>query len=244
MSDQNFHEIQLSGKQLVFLFMCAVVLTVVVFLFGVSVGREVRSPSAQTASLAAPTDTTVPAEAPPPTQPAPNELSYAQALQGGREGGDPSKVTPPAPASEEPPPSAPVRKADKSVAAPPKKVDTPAPPTPVAALPAAAPATVAAPPPATIAAAPPKTTPAKKPVPALNGFFDQVAAFSTNDIADKEVAKLRDKGYPAFVFTDPANSLGTRFKVRVGPFAARREADQNLKSLTKEGYSKPFLVKG
>src|SRR6185503_11635783 len=103
MSDQSFHEIQLSGKQLVFLFMCAVVLTVVVFLFGVSVGREVRSPAGQTATVAAPTDTVVPAETPPPpTQTAPNELSYAQALQG-REGGDPSKVVPPAPASEEPP---------------------------------------------------------------------------------------------------------------------------------------------
>jgi hypothetical protein len=86
MSDQSFHEIHLGGKQLVFLFMCAVLLTVVVFLFGVSVGRDVRSPAAQTASAPTPTDTVVPAETPPPTQTAPNELSYAQALQG-REGG-------------------------------------------------------------------------------------------------------------------------------------------------------------
>src|ERR1051325_1046556 len=111
MSDQSFHEIQLSGKQLVFLFMCAVILTVVVFLFGVSVGREVRSSTVQTASTPAsgPSETTVPPEAPPPTQTAPNELSYAQALQG-RDGEDPSKVTPPAPASEEPPAAAPPAK--------------------------------------------------------------------------------------------------------------------------------------
>ena len=42
MTDQGFREIQLSGKQLVFLFMASVVLAVVVFLLGVSVGRGVR----------------------------------------------------------------------------------------------------------------------------------------------------------------------------------------------------------
>ena len=230
MSDQSFHEIQLSGKQLVFLFMCAVVLTVVVFLFGVSVGREVRSPSTQMASLAAPTDTVVPAEAPPPTQTAPNELSYAQALQG-REGEDPSKITPPAPASEEPPAAAPPQKSEKSAPVPTKKPDTP---------PASAPADA---PPAPTPKAPPAHDTARKPVPALGGFFVQVEAFSANEIADKEVAKLRGKGYPAFVFSESANTPGTRFKVRVGPYSARLEADQMLKNLAKEGY-KPFLVKG
>ena len=50
MSDHGFHEIQLSGKQLVFLFMAAVVVAWCVFLLGVSVGRGVRSATAQTAS--------------------------------------------------------------------------------------------------------------------------------------------------------------------------------------------------
>jgi len=60
MNDQSFHEIQLSGKQLVFLFMSAVVLAVVIFLLGVSVGRGVRGSvaSASTADVGAPTDTT------------------------------------------------------------------------------------------------------------------------------------------------------------------------------------------
>ena len=56
-------------------------------------------------------------------------------------------------------------------------------------------------------------------------------------------SKLRGKGYPAFVFTEPENTPGTRFKVRIGPYSARLEADQMLKSLTKEGY-RPFLIKG
>ncbi len=41
MSDDGFHEIQLNGKQLVFLFMAATVVSVVIFLCGVMVGRGV-----------------------------------------------------------------------------------------------------------------------------------------------------------------------------------------------------------
>ena len=41
MSDSGFREIQLSGKQVVFLFMAGVVVAVGVFLLGVSVGRGV-----------------------------------------------------------------------------------------------------------------------------------------------------------------------------------------------------------
>ena len=41
MSDEGFHEIQLNGKQLVFLFMAATVVAVVIFLCGVMVGRGV-----------------------------------------------------------------------------------------------------------------------------------------------------------------------------------------------------------
>ena len=42
MTDQQFHEIQLSGKQLVFVFISVVGVAVVIFLLGVSVGRGVR----------------------------------------------------------------------------------------------------------------------------------------------------------------------------------------------------------
>ena len=41
--EEGFHEIQLSGKQLVFLFMAATVISVVIFLCGVLVGRGVRA---------------------------------------------------------------------------------------------------------------------------------------------------------------------------------------------------------
>ena len=42
MTDEAFRELQLNGKQLVFLFMAATVVTVVIFLCGVMVGRGVR----------------------------------------------------------------------------------------------------------------------------------------------------------------------------------------------------------
>ena len=41
--NDGFHEIQLNGKQLVFLFMAATVVSVVIFLCGVLVGRGVRA---------------------------------------------------------------------------------------------------------------------------------------------------------------------------------------------------------
>src|SRR5436305_6663184 len=52
MSDDGFHEIQLNGKQLVFLFMAATVVSVVIFLCGVMVGRGVRGDRPDTASSA------------------------------------------------------------------------------------------------------------------------------------------------------------------------------------------------
>ncbi len=52
--DDGFHEIQLSGKQLVFLFMATTVVSLVIFLCGVLIGRGVqtaRGTSAEAAEL-------------------------------------------------------------------------------------------------------------------------------------------------------------------------------------------------
>src|SRR5438552_11280759 len=72
--DDAFREIQLNGKQLVFLFMVATVVSVVIFLCGVFVGRGVRAERAPLAADAAngnpvTTPDVVPAEAPAPTPP-------------------------------------------------------------------------------------------------------------------------------------------------------------------------------
>src|SRR5207237_372724 len=70
--DDGFHEIQLNGKQLVFLFMAATVVSVVIFLCGVLVGRGVRAergPAADAAALTAAAET--PSQQPGPAAPVP-----------------------------------------------------------------------------------------------------------------------------------------------------------------------------
>src|SRR6185295_6498299 len=88
-TEDGFHEIQLNGKQLVFLFMAATVVSVVIFLCGVLVGRGVRTERtvAQAAALS---------EAPPDILPStpPSEPSAIQA------GADPRMAPPPAPVDE------------------------------------------------------------------------------------------------------------------------------------------------
>jgi cell division septation protein DedD len=96
LGDEGFHEIQLSGKQLVFLFMTGATLAVLIFLCGVQVGRNVKSdgvaaadasdtvasaepPAASTPTAAAPSSG--PPAAEPPAPPQDDELSYAKRLQ-------------------------------------------------------------------------------------------------------------------------------------------------------------------
>jgi cell division protein FtsN len=69
-SEEGFHEIHLTGKQLVFLFMATTVVSVIIFLCGVLVGRGVPVQTAQdplvgtTATAAA--DPSTSSQAPPP----------------------------------------------------------------------------------------------------------------------------------------------------------------------------------
>ena len=61
MADEGLHDIPLKGKQLVFLFMSATVVAVVVFLCGVMVGRGVgpQRPDPMAATGDGPADPTV-----------------------------------------------------------------------------------------------------------------------------------------------------------------------------------------
>src|SRR4249920_2184739 len=94
--DDGFHEIQLNGKQLVFLFMAVTVVSVVIFLCGVLVGRNVRERTVAAADEAArgalvaeatpqpsapvapPAGSDPTAAAPPPTA---DDLSYFDRLE-------------------------------------------------------------------------------------------------------------------------------------------------------------------
>jgi cell division septation protein DedD len=77
MSDEGFHEIQLNGKQLVFLFMAATVVSVVIFLCGVMVGRGVVRAQEGGALAAASVD--VPSDPTFVAQPAPAAGSSSDA---------------------------------------------------------------------------------------------------------------------------------------------------------------------
>ncbi len=115
-AEDGFHEIQLSGKQIVFLFMVLTVASAVIFLCGVLVGRGVRlerGAAVDTPPVAASTNAPQPAaepapsaEPPAPATETPDELSYHKRLQGDSAPADTVKPeTPAAPAT--PPPAAP-----------------------------------------------------------------------------------------------------------------------------------------
>lgn len=220
--DDAFREIQLSGKQLVFLFMAVVVIAVVIFLTGVQVGRGVRAErgglpeGAQAAAAASgsevpppPASATAGSSASPVT--AGEKLSYAERLGGATPPADPLKgsPTPPAPKSED---TTPTPKAEAPVSAEPARLAPPA-PAPVAAA-----------------------------EPAGSGYAIQVAALRERDEADTIVKRLAGKGYPAYVLA-PVKGAPAVYRVRVGKFKERREADTVAARLQKEEQFKPWVVR-
>lgn len=223
MKDEGLREVQLNGKQLVFAFMVATVIAVVVFLLGVLVGRGLR-PTAQVdlttsaadsssdPTLAAPSSSASPAssgDAPVSTR---ESLDYAERLESPTP--LPDDVGEPAPSPTAKPPAA-------------------SKPVPV---PAAAPAPSAPAPPA-----------AAKPDPSLaepsgSGFVVQVMAVNTRAEADAVARRLAAKGYPAFV-TTTGTGAQTNYRVRVGKFTTQREADAVSQRLQKEEQFKPWVTR-
>src|SRR5437868_12399488 len=112
-ADEGFHEIQLNGKQLVFLFMLTAIVLVATFLMGVGVGRGVKADRAVEGGDVIAAATPLPAAATPsqpvaaggppaaePPAPAPepdDELSYAKRLQGDQSAAPAEKLKTPAP---------------------------------------------------------------------------------------------------------------------------------------------------
>lgn len=239
MADEGFHEIQLGKKQLVFLFMAAAVFSVVVFLIGVWVGRDVKRPqeelTAETAgeitpdlgTTPAPAGQSAPAPTPqPPTQIASNELDYTARLQTGN-----AKPDEPQKAAEPPTPAAESGDVPKAIETKPAKPDA----TKSDATKTAPAKPDAAKPDATKGAD--KTAAAKDAKP---GTFNlQVGAFGTKKPADTLVAKLKKKGYEAYIATSASGP--TKFKVRVGPYASRAEADAAAEKLKKEEGLSPLV---
>lgn len=227
--EDSFREIQLSGKALVFVFMAGIVILVAVFLMGLQVGRGVLAARGPAGAE------TVAAEADPPPPPAAatsgsstspatagEKLSYAERLG--------SQL----PATEQ-------LKADAA----PAPADTPPTPrgesAPAASEPAAPVAKAAAAPPAA-KTAPPAAPAAVSTEPAGAGFAIQVAALREREEADVIVKRLASKGYPAYVVS-PARGAATIFRVRVGKYKDRAEADTVAAKLQKEEQFKPWIVR-
>ena len=221
--DDGFHEIQLNGKQLVFLFMAATVVSVVIFLCGVLVGRGVRverSADADAAGLSAAAEptpqapvqgaATTPAGSDPTAAAAPptvDDLSYFERLEATNPSPEQLKA-----AGQDAPPAPP---AAASAAAPP---------------PAAAPAgTPARPAPAAVA-------------PATGGYAVQVAALNVRRDADEIAKRLTSKGYAAYVL-GPASGAPQIYRVRIGKFGSRREAETMATKLEKEEMFKPWVTR-
>jgi cell division septation protein DedD len=233
--DDAFREIQLSGKQLVFLFMAVTVVSVVIFLCGVLVGRGVRAerglPDAGTE-----TSTVSPAIVEPPLSPASaaagpatsnalvtagEKLTYAERLSATDPAAEQLRTAAvPPPVAE----SAPVANAKNPASSAPARPKTPE-----------------APPPAREAKAAARPT-ASLAEPPGAGFAIQVAALRERAEADTIVARLTGKGYPAYVVA-PAQGAPTVFRVRVGKFKERREADSVAARLQKEEQFKPWVVR-
>jgi cell division septation protein DedD len=239
MADEAFRQIQLKGKQLVFLFMAATVVAVVVFLCGVMVGRGVQgsvvgaveqasfypgaAESTATPSRAASTDRNVPIGAQETlTYPSlledsePLAGSLAPAAEPATTVSEPVVLTPPEPAIA----SSPVVAGTAAPAAAPQPAPRPAPTAP--------------PPPAAASTVDSGATFSE---PTGSGFVVQVAAVRQIAQANAMASGLSAKGYPAFV-----TASGPNFRVRVGKYTDRREAEAVAGRLEQEERFKPWIT--
>jgi len=73
------------------------------------------------------------------------------------------------------------------------------------------------------------------------GFTVQIAASRTKQDAEALVKILEGRGYPVFLVTpEYAHASDNLFRVQVGPFTSREDAEKVRAKLTQEGF-KPFI---
>jgi DedD protein len=245
MSDEGFHEIQLGGKQLVFLFMAAAVVGVVVFLSGVMVGRGVRGET--TAATQQGLSARVADLAPASAEPAPPAASGAsQPVQPAGEQGTAQAAAPPA--TPPPPVADDIQRAAKPdvPAASGKPAAAPPPLTPGADVASARGRVDAKPVPRTPQAkpAPGVTTPPRLPDSAAGTFAVQVAAPRDRASAAAIAKRLVAKGYAAYIVEPTSGGTApVYYRIRVGPFKSRPEAEEAKRRLEKEEQFKPFITR-
>jgi cell division septation protein DedD len=223
--DEGFHEIHLSGKQLVFLFMATTVVSVVIFLCGVLVGRGVQaeqsaeqltdpataSPMASTPEVAADTGRLT---AEPPVPPAEaDELSYKKRLEAETASRETMKPEPELPAASAPAPASEPIPRETAAATPPRST----PPAPAA-----------------------QDGVAVKP-PQPGTWVLQVHALRDAKVANGIVQRLSRKGYPAYVVASGAPA--SMYRVFVGRYKDRGEAERVAARLKKEEQFNPWITR-
>jgi len=73
------------------------------------------------------------------------------------------------------------------------------------------------------------------------GFMVQITASRTRQDAEALVKVLKGRGYPVFLVTPgTAHTNDNLYRVQVGPFASREDAEKVRTRLTQEGF-KPFI---
>jgi len=83
--------------------------------------------------------------------------------------------------------------------------------------------------------------PAPTKQPATGGIVLQVAALQSIEDAQRLVKVLKERGYPVFLVTpEEARANDNLFRVRVGPFTLRDEAEKTRQKLVTEGFN-PFV---
>jgi DedD protein len=232
MSDSQPREIQLGGKQLVFLFMAATVVSVVIFLCGVLVGRGVR---AQVNAI-------------------PPEAASFGGVPGATTAIPPkdNSATPDVPATAAPPASAgsntPLTYYDRLDAKKPlpETLKTPAPATAngrgATTSTAAEEASTVPTPARDERPAPAATEDAALAPPSGSGYAVQVAALRNRHEAEIIARRLLGKGYRAYVIS-PTGGRPAVFRVRVGKFQTRAEAQRVATRLRKEEQFKPWITR-
>ena len=236
--DDGFHEIQLSGKQLVFLFMATTVVSVLIFLCGVMVGRGVHI---ERPVEAAQTSAVVPETAQPPSS-------------------QPGSVPPPA---SDPQPVAQATTAAPAAQATPTPSEAPAPPAgdeltyPRRLEGKGAPAeeklkaadtskAVDTQKTAARAAVPKPSVPAPDPAPTTGGarpgtWVVQIVALRDRATAASIVQRLSGRGYPAYIVNPSAGAPSQVYRVQVGRYEDRHEAEQVARRLEKEEKFNPWI---
>lgn len=218
-ADDAFHEIHLSGKQLVFLFMATTVISVIIFICGVLVGRRVaaqeleREDRAPAVTDASPGDTN---PAPATTPPVPVSEAPPPDYQGRLEGQNPPRPETLKPVAEEPPAAPPQPQPEPTAAAPPGR------------------------------AAEEKPEPARAETGTAGArpgvWAVQVVSLRDRAAAMQLVQRLKGKGYPAYL-VPPAAGAPALYKVQVGRYKDRSEATQIDAKLKKEEQFKTWIVR-